>query len=93
MKSSVQRQIRTAVLSQWKIEPETLEVVWPKKEGLVHVKWFVPLVCRTRKGHSGRSFLCMFLSLPTFQNTYIIVQQRPYFDLHSELRAVVLSTL
>jgi len=38
VKSSVQRAIRAAVLSQWKIEPETLEAVWPKKEGLVHVK-------------------------------------------------------
>jgi PUA domain protein len=42
VKSSVQRQIRASVLSQWKIEPETLEVVWPKKEGLVLVKWLVP---------------------------------------------------
>jgi Pre-PUA-like domain len=41
VKSSVQRAIRAAVLSQWKIEPETLEAVWPKKEGLVHVKWSV----------------------------------------------------
>jgi Pre-PUA-like domain len=39
VKQSVQRQIRAAVLSQWKIEPETLEAIWPKKEGLVHVKW------------------------------------------------------
>ncbi|KAG6874088.1 hypothetical protein C0995_006945 [Termitomyces sp. Mi166 len=38
VKSSVQRGIRTAILSQWKIEPETLEALWPKKEGLVHVK-------------------------------------------------------
>jgi len=38
VKSSVQRAIRAAVLSQWKIEPETLEAIWPKKEGLVHVK-------------------------------------------------------
>lgn len=43
VKQSVQRQIRAGVLSQWKIEPETLEVIWPKKEGLVHVKWFVLL--------------------------------------------------
>ena len=40
VKSSVQRAIRAAVLSQWKIEPETLEAVWPRKESLVHVKWF-----------------------------------------------------
>ncbi|TFL07510.1 hypothetical protein BDV98DRAFT_557972 [Pterulicium gracile] len=38
VKSSVSRSIRSAILSQWKIEPETLESVWPKKEGLVHVK-------------------------------------------------------
>ncbi|KAG6845172.1 hypothetical protein H0H87_012729 [Tephrocybe sp. NHM501043] len=40
VKSSVQRGIRAAVLAQWKIEPETLEAIWPKKEGLVHVKWW-----------------------------------------------------
>ncbi|KAG6919965.1 hypothetical protein DXG01_013314 [Tephrocybe rancida] len=40
VKSSVQRGIRAAVLAQWKIEPETLEAIWPKKEGLVHVKCF-----------------------------------------------------
>ncbi|KAF6764768.1 hypothetical protein DFP72DRAFT_869203 [Ephemerocybe angulata] len=38
VKSSVQRQLRAALLSQWRIEPETLESIWPKKEGLVHVK-------------------------------------------------------
>ncbi|KAF7972647.1 hypothetical protein HWV62_17316 [Athelia sp. TMB] len=38
IKSSVQRSIRAAVLSQWKIEPETLEAIWPKKESLIHVK-------------------------------------------------------
>ncbi|KAJ8521019.1 hypothetical protein ONZ45_g2243 [Pleurotus djamor] len=38
VKTSVQRSIRSSVLSQWKIEPETLEAIWPKKEGLVHVK-------------------------------------------------------
>ncbi|KIK59867.1 hypothetical protein GYMLUDRAFT_663827 [Collybiopsis luxurians FD-317 M1] len=38
VKTSVQRSIRSAVLEQWKIEPETLDVVWPKKEGLVLVK-------------------------------------------------------
>ncbi|KIJ69353.1 hypothetical protein HYDPIDRAFT_172769 [Hydnomerulius pinastri MD-312] len=37
-KSSVQRSIRASVLSQWKIEPETLEQIWPKKESLIHVK-------------------------------------------------------
>ncbi|TFK27375.1 hypothetical protein FA15DRAFT_666443 [Coprinopsis marcescibilis] len=38
MKSSVQRNLRATILSQWKIEPETLEAIWPKKEGLVHAK-------------------------------------------------------
>jgi len=38
LKSSVQRSIRTAVLSQWKIEPETLEAIWSKKDSLVNVK-------------------------------------------------------
>ncbi|KAG2020795.1 malignant T cell amplified sequence 1 [Coprinopsis cinerea AmutBmut pab1-1] len=38
VKTSVQRAIRNSILSQWKIEPETLEAIWPKKEGLVHVK-------------------------------------------------------
>ncbi|TFK72162.1 hypothetical protein BDN72DRAFT_869612 [Pluteus cervinus] len=38
VKTSVQRSIRASVLSQWKIEPETLEVIWPKKETLIHVK-------------------------------------------------------
>ncbi|KAF5358034.1 hypothetical protein D9756_001936 [Leucocoprinus leucothites] len=38
VKSSVQRSIRNSILSQWKIEPETLEAIWPKKEGLVLVK-------------------------------------------------------
>ncbi|KAJ7632458.1 hypothetical protein FB45DRAFT_912478 [Roridomyces roridus] len=38
VKSSIQRSIRSSVLSQWKIEPETLEAIWPKKEGLVLVK-------------------------------------------------------
>jgi hypothetical protein len=43
LKSSVQRAIRAAVLSQWKIEPETLESVWGKKESLVHIKWSGPI--------------------------------------------------
>ncbi|KAF7304669.1 Translation machinery-associated protein 20 [Mycena kentingensis (nom. inval.)] len=38
VKTSVQRSIRANVLAQWNIEPETLEAIWPKKEGLVHVK-------------------------------------------------------
>jgi hypothetical protein len=42
LKSSAQRSIRSAVLSQWKIEPETLESIWGKKDSLVHVRWSVP---------------------------------------------------
>lgn len=38
MKSSIQRAIRATILSQWKIEPETLEAIWPKKEGLILAK-------------------------------------------------------
>lgn len=40
-KSSVQRSIRAAVLQQWKIGLETLEEIWPKKETLIHVKWYI----------------------------------------------------
>ncbi|KAI0078193.1 hypothetical protein K474DRAFT_1706740 [Panus rudis PR-1116 ss-1] len=38
VKSSVQRSIRSALLSQWKIDPETLEQIWPKKESITLVK-------------------------------------------------------
>jgi len=38
VKSSVQRSIRTNILTQWKINSETLEALWPKKESIVHVK-------------------------------------------------------
>ncbi|EIN03633.1 hypothetical protein PUNSTDRAFT_93855 [Punctularia strigosozonata HHB-11173 SS5] len=38
VKSSVQRSIRSALLTQWIIDAETLESIWPKKETLVHVK-------------------------------------------------------
>ncbi|KAH9053880.1 hypothetical protein EDB87DRAFT_1649219 [Lactarius vividus] len=41
VKSSVQRGIRSTLLSSWKIDPETLEEIWPKKESIVHVKWSV----------------------------------------------------
>lgn len=43
LKQSVQRSLRADILAQWAIEPETLEAVWPKKEGLVLVKWSVAL--------------------------------------------------
>jgi len=38
VKSSTQRSIRAAILSRWRVEPETLETFWPKKETLTHVK-------------------------------------------------------
>ncbi|KAN0141346.1 hypothetical protein V8E53_001102 [Lactarius tabidus] len=38
VKSSVQRGIRSTILSSWKIDGETLEEIWPKKESIVHVK-------------------------------------------------------
>jgi len=41
VKSSVQRGIRSAILSSWKIDAETLEEIWPKKESIVHVRWSV----------------------------------------------------
>jgi hypothetical protein len=44
VKSSIQRGIRSAILSSWKIDVETLEEIWPKKESIVHVKWCVALI-------------------------------------------------
>ena len=44
VKSSIQRGIRSAILSSWKIDAETLEEIWPKKESIVHVKWCVALI-------------------------------------------------
>ena len=44
VKSSIQRGIRSAILSSWKIDVETLEEIWPKKESIVHVKWSVASV-------------------------------------------------
>ncbi|OCH95618.1 hypothetical protein OBBRIDRAFT_788162 [Obba rivulosa] len=38
LKSSVQRSIRAGVLSQWKVDPETFEQIWPKKEPLTLAK-------------------------------------------------------
>ncbi|KAI0736892.1 hypothetical protein C8Q72DRAFT_802196 [Fomitopsis betulina] len=38
LKSSVQRSIRSGILSQWKIDPEAFEQIWPKKEPLTLVK-------------------------------------------------------
>ncbi|KAH9967897.1 hypothetical protein BC827DRAFT_1258095 [Russula dissimulans] len=38
VKSSVQRGIRSTILSSWKVDAETLEEIWPKKESIVHVK-------------------------------------------------------
>lgn len=56
MKSSVQRSIRSAVLSQWKIDAETLEAIWPKKESLVHVKWSVTIV--PYEGATAKPVIC-----------------------------------
>jgi hypothetical protein len=41
VKSSIQRGTRSAIRSSWKIDAETLEEIWPKKESIVHVKWCV----------------------------------------------------
>ncbi|TCD62301.1 translation machinery-associated protein 20 [Steccherinum ochraceum] len=38
VKSSVQRSIRSALLSQWKVDQDTLESIWPKKESVILVK-------------------------------------------------------
>ncbi|KAI0303424.1 hypothetical protein B0F90DRAFT_1710916 [Multifurca ochricompacta] len=38
VKSSVQRGIRSTILSLWNIDAETLEEIWPKKESIVNVK-------------------------------------------------------
>ncbi|KZT69075.1 hypothetical protein DAEQUDRAFT_303364 [Daedalea quercina L-15889] len=38
LKSSVQRSIRSGILSHWKIDLETFEHIWPKKEPLTLVK-------------------------------------------------------
>ncbi|KAF7791258.1 hypothetical protein EIP86_002272 [Pleurotus ostreatoroseus] len=38
VKSSVQRSIRAGILSQWNIDPETFEQIWPKKEAIILVK-------------------------------------------------------
>ncbi|KAI0340596.1 hypothetical protein BDW22DRAFT_1414512 [Trametopsis cervina] len=38
VKSSVQRSIRNNILAQWKIDQETLEQIWPKKEPITLVK-------------------------------------------------------
>jgi PUA domain protein len=51
VKSSIQRGIRSAILSSWKIDVETLEEIWPKKESIVHVKWCVAsILFRVGKG-------------------------------------------
>ena len=57
VKSSVQRGIRSALLSSWKVDAETLEEIWPKKESIVHVKWSVAL-------HPRVSSACFFLPSP-----------------------------
>lgn len=63
VKSSVQRSIRTAILTRWKIDTETLEQIWPKKEAIILVKWSVvffififpsPFVARSDLTIAGR---------------------------------------
>lgn len=60
VKSSVQRGIRSTILSSWKIDAETLEEIWPKKESIVHVKWSVPRPYPTSHPHALRC-MCSFL--------------------------------
>ena len=54
VKSSVQRSIRASILSQWQINTETFEQIWPKKEPITLVKWSVParspIPVRARRG-------------------------------------------
>ncbi|KAI0685475.1 hypothetical protein BC835DRAFT_1408811 [Cytidiella melzeri] len=38
VKSSVQRSLRSSILSQWTIDPETFDQIWPKKEPITLVK-------------------------------------------------------
>ncbi|TFK55246.1 hypothetical protein OE88DRAFT_1654005 [Heliocybe sulcata] len=38
VKSSVQRSIRAGILSNWKIDSDTFESIWPKKENITLVK-------------------------------------------------------
>jgi hypothetical protein len=58
VKSSIQRGIRSAILSSWKIDVETLEEIWPKKESIVHVKWSVASV---RVNREDSRFICSHL--------------------------------
>lgn len=44
VKSSAQRAVRQELLEQLKINAETLEQIWPKKEPLTQVKWSVQLL-------------------------------------------------
>ena len=80
VKQSVQRQIRATVLSLWKIEPETLEAIWPKKEGLVHVKWSVLLIIL----HGSIPLFYKFFNLACVaENTYrftLSIRNRYFFN-------------
>ena len=62
VKSSIQRGIRSAILSSWKIDVETLEEIWPKKESIVHVKWCVASILfrvAKEKSDSRSRFICV----------------------------------
>ena len=62
VKSSIQRGIRSAILSSWKIDVETLEEIWPKKESIVHVKWCVASILfrvAKEKSDSRLRFICV----------------------------------
>ena len=62
VKSSIQRGIRSAILSSWKIDVETLEEIWPKKESIVHVKWCVSSILfrvAKEKSDSRSRFICV----------------------------------
>jgi PUA domain protein len=83
VKSSVQRSIRSSVLSQWKIEPETLEAIWPKKEGLVLVKWSVSHGMIRRGTEDANPFNLFFAHSRDHISIYT-VKQEPLFFQHFE---------
>lgn len=87
VKQSVQRQIRAAVLSQWKIEPETLEAIWPKKESLVHVKWSAQLVSCMQSCQISNLCLCrvaesIYQCTPSIRNQYFSNTLTVHFTQH-----------
>jgi hypothetical protein len=81
VKSSIQRGIRSAILSSWKIDVETLEEIWPKKESIVHVKWCVASIL-FRLGKRSR-----FVRVGGTHNE---LQQRSSINLHAARRTPLL---